>query len=184
MWGGVGREELETYCGNRNMRDWKLRRPQRELLHMVWFGIFANPHVVLQTDKKLITALVERWRPETNTFHMRPGELTVTLEDVGYILGLPIFGEALSGGLIDGRKNYFGKNWFEPLSDNDVKDATYRGNIKLSWCLRNMVEKSRRRGIFVSVLFTHKHICYLSVVQFCSLLVAGVLFMLDTSAVK
>ncbi|RWR73212.1 serine/threonine-protein phosphatase 7 long form [Cinnamomum micranthum f. kanehirae] len=47
-------------------------------------------------DQALITALVERWRPETNTFHLPCGEATVTLEDVAYIYGLPIDGPAVT----------------------------------------------------------------------------------------
>ena len=43
-------------------------------------------------DPHLISALVERWRPETNTFHLPVGEMTVTLEDVAYLWGLPIKG--------------------------------------------------------------------------------------------
>ena len=43
-------------------------------------------------DKALITALVERWRPETNTFHLPFGEMTVTLEDVSLLWGLRITG--------------------------------------------------------------------------------------------
>lgn len=39
-------------------------------------------------DPYLITALVERWRPETNTFHLPVGEVTVTLEDVACLWGL------------------------------------------------------------------------------------------------
>jgi Plant mobile domain len=35
-----------------------------------------------QLDKSLLAALVERWRPETSTFHLLVGELTVMLEDV------------------------------------------------------------------------------------------------------
>jgi Plant mobile domain len=45
-----------------------------------------------QLDKSLLTALVERWRPETSTFHLLVGELTVTLEDVCCLWGLPIRG--------------------------------------------------------------------------------------------
>ncbi|KAK1628979.1 hypothetical protein QYE76_003294 [Lolium multiflorum] len=40
-----------------------------------------------------LTALVDRWRPETHTFHLRAGEMTPTLQDVSMILGLPIQGE-------------------------------------------------------------------------------------------
>jgi hypothetical protein len=39
-----------------------------------------------------ITALVDRWRPETHSFHLRTGEMTVTLQDVSMILALPIEG--------------------------------------------------------------------------------------------
>ncbi|XP_072060391.1 protein MAINTENANCE OF MERISTEMS-like [Arachis hypogaea] len=45
----------------------------------------------------LLSALVERWRPETHTFHLLVGEVTVMLEDVTYILGLPVNGEPVTG---------------------------------------------------------------------------------------
>ncbi|KAD3640945.1 hypothetical protein E3N88_30168 [Mikania micrantha] len=48
-------------------------------------------------DRALIEALVERWRPETNTFHLPFGEATVTLEDVNVLWGLPIEGVTLTG---------------------------------------------------------------------------------------
>ncbi|RYR09316.1 hypothetical protein Ahy_B05g077571 isoform B [Arachis hypogaea] len=48
-------------------------------------------------DEPLVSAFVERWRPETHTFHMPFGECTVTLQDVAFQLGLPVDGEAVSG---------------------------------------------------------------------------------------
>jgi hypothetical protein len=39
-----------------------------------------------------ITTMVDRWRPETNSFHLLCGDMTVTLEDVAMILGSPIKG--------------------------------------------------------------------------------------------
>src|SRR3954464_5251397 len=43
----------------------------------------------------LITALVDRWRPETHSFHLPCGEITVTLQDVSMILALPIKGQPI-----------------------------------------------------------------------------------------
>ncbi|CAN1164428.1 Protein MAIN-LIKE 2, partial [Linum perenne] len=42
--------------------------------------------------KELVTTLVERWRPETNTFHLVAGEATIILEDVEVLTGLPTTG--------------------------------------------------------------------------------------------
>ncbi|CAN1812860.1 Serine/threonine-protein phosphatase 7 long form homolog, partial [Linum perenne] len=39
-------------------------------------------------SKKLVTAPLERWWPETNTFHLIQGEATITLEDVEVLTGL------------------------------------------------------------------------------------------------
>ncbi|KAG8495437.1 hypothetical protein CXB51_013073 [Gossypium anomalum] len=48
-------------------------------------------------DPKLISALIERWRPETHTFHLPCGACTITLEDVHLQLGLPVDGDAVTG---------------------------------------------------------------------------------------
>lgn len=44
-----------------------------------------------------ITALVDRWRPKTHSFHLPCGEMTSTLQDFAMIMGLPIDGAALTG---------------------------------------------------------------------------------------
>jgi hypothetical protein len=49
----------------------------------------------MQLDRSLLAALADRWRPETHTFHLPCGEMAPTLQDVSYLLGLPIAGEAV-----------------------------------------------------------------------------------------
>ena len=39
-----------------------------------------------------ICALLDRWRPETHSFHFPWGEIAVTLEDVALLFGLPCSG--------------------------------------------------------------------------------------------
>ncbi|WVZ95502.1 hypothetical protein U9M48_041257 [Paspalum notatum var. saurae] len=46
-------------------------------------------------DFSLLAALVDRWRPETHTFHLTVGEMAPTLQDVSYLLGLPLRGDAM-----------------------------------------------------------------------------------------
>ena len=41
-------------------------------------GLLRVPHMDL--DHALITALVEKWRPETYSFHLSHGEMTITLK--------------------------------------------------------------------------------------------------------
>ncbi|RWR73470.1 serine/threonine-protein phosphatase 7 long form [Cinnamomum micranthum f. kanehirae] len=41
-------------------------------------------------NKILVSSFVERWQPETNTFHMPYSEMTISLDDVGTILGIPM----------------------------------------------------------------------------------------------
>ncbi|KAK5812120.1 hypothetical protein PVK06_027531 [Gossypium arboreum] len=64
-------------------------------LELVGFGSAALIRTFdLRYD--LISALVERWRPETHTFHLPCGECTITLEDVALQLRLPINGNVVT----------------------------------------------------------------------------------------
>jgi hypothetical protein len=61
-------------------------------------GFLGVAHIgSIPINHALINALVERWRPETHTFHLVPGEATITLEDVVIQTGLPVDGNPVIG---------------------------------------------------------------------------------------
>nr|XP_025628626.1 serine/threonine-protein phosphatase 7 long form homolog [Arachis hypogaea] len=77
---------------------------------------------VIKGQSAMINALIERWRPETHTFHFPVGECAVTLEDVALILGLP------TNGLPVTDKSGTAVHWkFLPLLRN------FGGIIQFSW---------------------------------------------------
>lgn len=68
----------------------------------------------MRIDRDLISAAIERWRRETHSFHLSCGEMTVTLQDVSCLWGLPLTGHPVIGLTDD--------NW-----DPDVMDCFERG---------------------------------------------------------
>ncbi|KAL0436369.1 UNVERIFIED_CONTAM: Serine/threonine-protein phosphatase 7 long form [Sesamum radiatum] len=65
------------------------------LQNMGFLGVLQCGHI--EIDTHLITALVERWRPETHTFHFSVGEATITLQDIAVIWALPVEGNIITG---------------------------------------------------------------------------------------
>ncbi|XP_027351073.1 serine/threonine-protein phosphatase 7 long form homolog [Abrus precatorius] len=99
--------------------------PHLEMAGFVGVAQLAN----FPLDRHLITALVERWRPETYTFHMPPGECTITLEDIAIqtglrVNGLPVF--TATGG-----------NWPQMVEDSlgirPPPEAFVGSSLKISW---------------------------------------------------
>jgi len=74
---------------------WKCLKdePERTRLYLdvMGFGTICRLGGI-RIDHALITALLERWRPETHTFHLPVGEVLITLQDVEDLLGLRVDG--------------------------------------------------------------------------------------------
>ncbi|KAE8782548.1 hypothetical protein D1007_44052 [Hordeum vulgare] len=80
------------------------------------------------------TALINGWRPETHSFHLPCGEMTVTLRDWGMITALPIDGRALTS-RVDRR------NWEDMvialIDDCPPAKANRTFDVPLPWLLKH-----------------------------------------------
>ncbi|KAK3125502.1 hypothetical protein QOZ80_7BG0605810 [Eleusine coracana subsp. coracana] len=74
----------------------KLRKRYLPYLRQAGFLPLARLVAAGAIDAPALTALVDRWWPETHTFHLPCGELIVTLQDVATLMGLPINGAAVT----------------------------------------------------------------------------------------
>ncbi|XP_020231796.1 protein MAIN-LIKE 1 [Cajanus cajan] len=97
------------------------------LLDQAGFGWIVRLNYI-KVSPGLLTALVERWRPETHTFHMPFGECTITLQDIGMLVGLPVDGEPI---LSRGSANILELGVVSPQSE--IKGH----GLRLSWLAAN-----------------------------------------------
>ncbi|XP_052179873.1 protein MAIN-LIKE 1-like [Diospyros lotus] len=97
IWAGEERGVLKCNSHGQRIPDWPLANQQRiydivvrsQLAPLIESTYrFVNPTVV--------SAFSERWQPETNTFHLPFGEMTLTLDDVATILKIPVAGSPVS----------------------------------------------------------------------------------------
>nr|KYP56583.1 Serine/threonine protein phosphatase 7 long form isogeny [Cajanus cajan] len=107
----------------------------------------------LKVDHALVTTLVERWRPETHTFHFPTGECTIILEDVVLQLGLRVDGLPVIGPIL-----------YDRLRIVPVKCESLIGSmIKLKWLRENMLELAEEPSQEELHAYYNKvHLMYLS----------------------
>ncbi|KAL3506966.1 hypothetical protein ACH5RR_032348 [Cinchona calisaya] len=93
-----GKDLAPLTCRRADRQFWKMKPLDERVLHHLsqagFYGVYCIGQLPL--DHSLITALVERWREETHTFHFPVGECTITLQDVVILLGLPIDGDPIT----------------------------------------------------------------------------------------
>ncbi|KAL0449544.1 UNVERIFIED_CONTAM: Serine/threonine-protein phosphatase 7 long form [Sesamum latifolium] len=97
------------------------------VLHQIgFFGVYRCGRLVY--DCHLITALVERWHPETFTFHFHVEEATITLQDVQVIWVLPIDGVPITGLDIE-RSTSEWQNYYQTYLDFCLIDEAFKGHV-------------------------------------------------------
>ncbi|KAJ0075278.1 hypothetical protein Patl1_33525 [Pistacia atlantica] len=136
IWEGQDRGTLRCHEHTSKIDGWKLTKKQIELVTKAGFGHFRLIGQI-SLNNPLISALVERWRRETNTFHLPHGEITITLDEVARIIGLRVDGEAvvrdnsMSGSHMEICGDLLGK-----VPNSDAKEIK-GGMVKLSWLKDN-----------------------------------------------
>ena len=143
-----------------------------------FYGIYRLGHIMI--DWPLIKCLVERWRPETHTFHVLVREMTITLQDVVIILGLCIDGHAVTRTCLLNVVELCG----ELLGVTPPADALRGSAISIRWLCQQLstlgpdadevdLERSARGFIlvlmgsffFVDKRGVHVHLCFLPLLR-------------------
>ncbi|XP_008229377.1 PREDICTED: serine/threonine-protein phosphatase 7 long form homolog [Prunus mume] len=128
VWDGQERGALRCHEHTSKLDQWTLTEKQIELVDQAGFG-YLRLIPAISLDNPLISALVERWRRETNTFHLNVGEMTVTLKDVALLLGLAIDGEPVIG-ITHTTCNSVCERYLGRVPESSY---TSGGMVKLSW---------------------------------------------------
>ncbi|KAG5548698.1 hypothetical protein RHGRI_014149 [Rhododendron griersonianum] len=81
----------------------------------------------------LVSAFVERWHPETSSFHFRFGEMTITLDDVPYLIGVPVEGLAVHAE-VHGKEDCVAllRRWLG-VTKRNAKAALCCGGVTFDW---------------------------------------------------
>ncbi|KAJ1700039.1 hypothetical protein LUZ63_008551 [Rhynchospora breviuscula] len=105
------------------------------LIHFVQLG-----H--MQLDHSLLQGLAMFWRPETHTFFFpHVGEMTVTLEDMAFLYGLPTAGRTVTG-----RTDYDAIQLLQNLAlsedtDTAIVEKCFREKERKKWTTRHKSKK-------------------------------------------
>ncbi|XP_010419324.1 PREDICTED: serine/threonine-protein phosphatase 7 long form homolog [Camelina sativa] len=160
VWEGQERGLLRCQEHTSLLHQWKLTDEQIKLVDKAGFGFFRKIGP-MSLNNSLISALVERWRRETNTFHLPLGEMTITLDEVALVLGLEIDGDPIVGSKVgdevamDMCGRLLGKL---PSAANKEVNCS---RVKLNWLKRTFSECPEDASFDVVKCHTRAYLLYL-----------------------
>nr|XP_027185949.1 protein MAIN-LIKE 1-like [Cicer arietinum] len=90
LWDDVDRGELRVFSNEKKLKEAVIENQEVEEL-VKSSGLYTLLKCSYEMiDQGLISAFVERWHRDTNSFHLPIGEMTITLDDVSSLLHIPI----------------------------------------------------------------------------------------------
>ncbi|XP_058784748.1 protein MAIN-LIKE 1-like [Vicia villosa] len=94
IWQGEERPVLKVTSHGSKLKNFPERPMSDEVARIVREFLLLDFVECFMTmlDAPLLSAFIERWHPETSSFHLPLGEMTVTLDDVHSLFHLPIAG--------------------------------------------------------------------------------------------
>ncbi|XP_072076474.1 serine/threonine-protein phosphatase 7 long form homolog [Arachis hypogaea] len=143
-------------CISSMQRQQGMRLDERYVPYLQMAGLYHLARLNdrwFRLDESLVSAFVERWRPETHTFHMPFGECTITLQDVAYQLGLPVDGHYVSGCLTDFHLfadksgNRIHIRWLPFVARLEEMGGYNWGSAALTWLYRCMCRVANRHVV-------------------------------------
>ena len=161
------------------MRMWRMDihiRPY--VIRAGFYGVYLLGHIMI--DWPLITCLFERWCPETHTFHVPVGEMTITLHDVAIIFGLRIDGPAVTRKCVFDvaelckellgvtspadalRGSSISIQW---LCDRLSTPAPNADEVALEWNARGFILALMGSFLFADKKGVHVHLCFLPLLR-------------------
>ncbi|KAK9105549.1 hypothetical protein Scep_022393 [Stephania cephalantha] len=101
IWSNEDRPILKCINHSAQIQEWDLQscHPDTEGLQRIIQRSGLNALIdcsYRKANKEVISAFVERWQPETNTFHLPFGEMSISLEDVSILLKIPVTGKVVA----------------------------------------------------------------------------------------
>ncbi|KAL4322232.1 hypothetical protein AHAS_Ahas14G0189900 [Arachis hypogaea] len=124
--GRLDRVAPQILCSMRNLMAWSPEQI-RPYLRRAGFEYVAYM-VEFEHDWPLASALIERWRLESHTFHLPCGEMTITLQDVAYQLGLRIDGDPVRRTIKE-----FCEQLLGVVPGPDDRQSHTKWTVKLTW---------------------------------------------------